>query len=97
MKHTLICTAMAAGCLQATQAGAAPQTINLITFGGDAVANAAVSIQVKGAPRTAPASARAGNRQRSQMSSLKTSAIVPLQHGRRASAGPCPAAAEPAI
>ena len=69
MKHTLICTAMAAGCLQATLAGAAPQTINLITFGGDAVANAAVSIQVKGAPRTAPASASAsadmGQRQRS--------------------------------
>ncbi|KAG1432890.1 hypothetical protein G6F57_022606 [Rhizopus arrhizus] len=43
------------------------------------------------------ASAKAGNRQRSQMSSLKTSAIVPRQHGRGAPAGTSPAAAEPAI
>ena len=45
----------------------------------------------------AAASPRAGNRQRSQMSSLKTSAIVPRQLCRDALAGPSPVAAEPAI
>ena len=67
MKHMLICAAVSAGCLQASLAGAAPQTINIITFGGDAVANAAVSVHVKGVSPTAPAGASAdmGQRQRS--------------------------------
>ena len=63
MSSTLIRAAMAACVMQGSLAWAAPQSIKVITFGGESVANAAVSVYVKGAPRTAPATASADMKQ----------------------------------